>query len=387
MRTITWSCMACGLLLSAILGCNVRFLSDGYRFDYRGEQAQRTTSGQISAEIQRIEIDNRYGAVRVEPAVDGDTTWIWDLTCWANTSVQAEESLQQMQMQNSENLDVASWNLVFPEPPAHDLRGIRSNLTLKVPPTVTVTIGNRGDVDLRSLQGDIDINNRHGTVAVRDLSGSCRIANEHGDVTAQSVASARVSIRHGSASVSGVLGDLHIESEHGAVEVREVQGELRVTNEHGNIVANDIKGNAELETEHARMTVNNLSAGATLKNAHGPIRAENIRGDVTVQNRHGSTELNLDSTAVTCRCEHGSIKLVLNNPEIRMARAETSHASIHVIIPDSKYDIVVASADHGRIQSDVPFTTQASNSTTGEPPFAFKTRHGNIRIETSASAR
>ncbi len=50
---------------------------------------QRT--GQISAELQWLEVDNRFGAVEVQGADDGPAEWTWNLTVRAPSEELAEE--------------------------------------------------------------------------------------------------------------------------------------------------------------------------------------------------------------------------------------------------------------------------------------------------------
>jgi hypothetical protein len=358
--------------------------SGGYNFDFQGEKAQRKESGPIAPDVQRIDIDNQFGDVRIEPAESGEARWAWELTCWAQTKAVAEELLQRIELQRDETADRVRWKLVLPQGPVPELRGVRSNLTLFVQPAAKVTVENRhGNVELARLEGEIEVANGHGGVALSNLSAMCKVSNEHGNTTAENIQGAHFSCRHGSLAVHTADGDLEIDSQHGSVEVRQVQGKLAIKNAHSRIDANDIAGRADLETAHAEMHVSGVQGGATLKNRHGLIQATEVNGPIDVENHHGGTNLSVHSAEVSCQSEHGTVHLVAKNPDVQTIRVRTAHGSIHAVLPASVTSPIEARAVHGEVESEfsmaekpVPVEAESSGGR-----FEFETRHGNIRIE------
>ena len=67
------------ICLTLTAGCHYTF-SGGYRFDFKGFEASTSDSGAIPKNIQLIEIDNRFGDVKVKPSLNADSMWNWDLT-------------------------------------------------------------------------------------------------------------------------------------------------------------------------------------------------------------------------------------------------------------------------------------------------------------------
>ena len=71
--------VAVGLLLSGCPGGGVQFSSgvnqtDGFRFDFQGEEARRADGGEIDREVTSIVVDHRFGEVSVS-ATEDEPTW------------------------------------------------------------------------------------------------------------------------------------------------------------------------------------------------------------------------------------------------------------------------------------------------------------------------
>ena len=362
-------------LVLPLCGCNFKLtMSDGFTFDYGGEQATRTDSGSLPAGLEQIFIENRFGAVQVVATDLDDQGWSWELTTWASSVEVAEAFADEIEMKLEEEASTGRWTLVLPEPPKPRLRGVRSNLTLNVPATVAVEIKNRGDVVAQGLAGTAQVVNAHGDIGLRDLTGHCIVSNEHGDVAAANLATGKLSNRHGSLTAESIQGDLDVHNEHGSVTVNGVSGDLIVRNRHGKIEATGIEGSVDADCQHNDIIVNKATGDVKLRNRHGEIRAEEIRGRIDVENSHGAIELNVDSTTIQCKGSHSSMKLVLLNAAVESVEAATSHASVDVTLAANLPIAVAATAEHGDVQSDFPLVTSS------ESDFHFQTEHGNVRI-------
>ncbi len=325
-----------GLLLATAaltLSSCVNRSVDGYCFNRQGEPAARYEEGQISPEVQRVTVDNRFGKVIVQVA-DGAPKWSWDLTCWADTRDVAEHFTEQVELLTNETADQHGFTLILPEPPVPDLRGVESNLTLSVPDSVEVEVSNSfGPTEICGLQGDTIVRSKHGAVQLERLGGRVDVENRHGDVSA-----------------TEIDGNVDIQCRHGDIEVTDIGGEL------------------------------------LLRNAHGGILARQIRGNVDVENEHGGIDLGADSADVACRNRHGDLTLCLTGTELRRVRAETTFGDLELGVLGSLRPSIETDVDFGDVESDLPVHMMDTGADNFQDPAAdvprvtLKNKHGDIRV-------
>lgn len=371
----------------SLVGCSYRLTSlDGYEFDWHGETAGRQEEGDVVVDVRQIEIKNRFGSVAVEVA-EGEPSWSWELTCWSSTKEMAETFVAETRLQIMQDADTQTWEVVLPEPPQADLRGVRSDLVLRVPASVHVKVDNSfGNTAVHDIQGGTIANSRHGNLEFMNLAKSLEATSEHGSIKAERIPAARLKNRHGVIDVSEVAGGLEIHNEHGKVTVARVLGELLVECQHGDVVASEIAEQTQISTSHASIQLEDADGDVILHNRHGSVTALRVGGKIVADNQHGPIDLNVESAEVVCTNQHGRINLRLHNRELHRVIAETSHSELRVLVPESISPIVKAHTDHGKIESDIPIVPTGTGGDDFEstrvdtPRVSLKNRHGNIFV-------
>lgn len=230
------------LSLASIPACHIEIgggggwvTAGGYSFDRRGESAERQESGALPADAAALLVENRFGRVEVEAAADG-FAWEWEGRCWGKDQATAERLLQDLQLRVEEADGATRMRLVMPSP-SRELRGVESNLTVRLPAAARVSVENEfGGTDLRGVRGDVRVESEHGGVEIRDAGGAVSVENAFGPVEVHGAGGrAQLHNEHGAIQASGLSGDAVVECSFGPVEV-ECSGErVRVENEHGKV--------------------------------------------------------------------------------------------------------------------------------------------------------
>lgn len=311
------SCLALTSLL-VLSGCNINFnYVDGFSFDYTGETAEKNENDSIAAEVKTIEIENRFGDVKIE-ATDGEFGWNWDLKVWADSSDDANAYLELIEMQVSEDDGKQTWRLILPEENKNLLKGVKSNLTLLVPKGVKTEMVNRhGDSDVRGVGGSLDLENAHGNLHVEDLSGDAKVKVSHGNLTGEGMSFLNAEVRHGKIDVSGIASDCKIGSQHGNVTLGSVDGELNVEVSHGSITANNVGGTVNIDASHSNVKINELTQNAEISASHGSIKltlpadaSPKLDADVSHGNMSSDFENDDSGTQVLkLKAKHGNISV------------------------------------------------------------------------------
>lgn len=317
-RTVTLA----SLLLSCPLGlgCHVH-ISDGYTFNYRGETAQRSSSGIINDGVTTIVVTNKFGDVDVAHTSESGS-WSWNGQCWAASQSEAEDLVSQLEMVSSQDGEKQTWSVVLPEQ-RQKLRGVKSNLVIRVPAATSVVI-----------------NNEHGAVVTRGLAGSTTIRNQHG-----------------------------------AVDVSALEGLIEIRNEHGSIAADGLSGEARLDCEHGNTKVVASSGLLNLSSKHGNVDIEGSSSDVTLASQHGKASIETSGANLSCESEHCDVTIRSNNEAFETIVAEAAHSDIRLLLQPSTRPWLDLDVEHGKISSDFE-----SSEVEGSPHVRLKTEHGDIVV-------
>ena len=294
--------------------------SNGYRFDYQGEKAERSESDTIDEAIRTIEIDNRFGDIRIESTEEA-ATWRWTVACWADELELAKAFSEEVQIEVKVEDDRQRWHLVLPDS-VPELRGVKSNFTLFVPESMNVVVNNRhGDTEVKGTHGENKIGSSFGDVLLTGLGGSLNASNRHGDLT-----------------------------------ISNCDGNIEASNRFGDIVLENLNGNAKISNAHGDIEAYSISNGATIENSFGEIDARNIDGRVAAKNQHGEINLNLSQS------------------EIESIKATTSHDDIELRLPKDLKPMIVASVQYGEF--DNAFEEQEGDA----PIIRLGVSHGDVRV-------
>ncbi|MEM1069297.1 MAG: DUF4097 family beta strand repeat-containing protein [Planctomycetota bacterium] len=318
-KSLTSLCCV-SLCLVAATGCHVNF-SSGYSFDYRGEEVEKSVDGSVDSSVTAVHIHNRFGDIDIAPT-DGEATWSWTAKCWASQKSDAETFLAQLSFQTSQVGDELHWTVVMPEPDKK-LRGVKSNLTLRIPAELAVTASDE-----------------HGDILVTGLPQDVKLANRHGDVTVN--------------STSGVA---------------------RIENRHGNVYMKEALGHAEINCEHGDIGIDGASEVLQLQSRHGEVKVVNSTNEVISESAHTNVSIQSSGAKITCQAQHGGVTIDVMGDSLESVASTLRHGSIRVMLPNEMKARLKFDVEHGRMTTDVD-----SSDSTDDPLVEVSVEHGNISI-------
>jgi hypothetical protein len=317
----TYSQISLFALLVSICFCFSGCQYSGYMFDYQGESASKTKTGVFSQQTKRIEIDNQFGDVHIE-AINGEGDWIWTGKCWATEKADAEEFLKQLEMEVTEEGDTQKWTVVMPESNT-DLRGVRSDLTIKVHPDVLVVVKNK----------------------------------------------------HGNQNIQAMTGEVTLENAHGNIETVKLAGKTSIVNQHGDIVITDHHGRTSVDAKHGKLRVDGAGAALQIHCEHVDVVVSDANGIVDSVVKHGNIDVSCFGTTQSIQLKHGNAKITLANPEFESLSIDAEHGNVNVYLPSSCKPKVQARVEHGSIQNEFENSGAAD-----APKVESNSKHGNLKV-------
>ncbi|MFN0058170.1 MAG: hypothetical protein ACKVX7_06900 [Planctomycetota bacterium] len=372
-------------VVSISSACVYRTLSmtaDGYRFDRSGTRRDGANQGAFSVAISELSVENRNGKVLVEAlAEDQPASWEWTFSVWGETPEVAEALLAEVMLAGEETESRGLLRLKLPEDRKSDLRGLESNITLRVPASLAIKIRNRfGPTEVRGLIFSTHIKAAHGAIDAEDLSGAVFLETSFASLTARRIHNATVRNAHGAIHIVGVDGDLDARTTFAPLEAEDVSGNLTARNEHGEIKVSRVGGDADLETSFNGIVALEIAGDAKLNGEHGSIQGARLHGRTTARNSFGDVTLESDGSELTCRNEHGDVAIELMRADFQMVKADTKFGSIKVALPPHAEPAIAARASFGRVRSALPYLERNESGLTGKPLLELAVEHGDIRI-------
>jgi len=252
-------------LTSCEISVNRTSTQGGYTFDKVGEKLSRSESGALDGEVYSVAIDQMFGQVTVE-ATDGAPEFSWDLHCWGSTVEDAEMHLNEIRLEHTSPEGNHQFRLILPENTPPSLRGVESNLTVKIPANANVKVENRfGDSQVRGIRGSVTGSCQHCSVHLEDLEGIVDWKTSFDDLSASRISGGILRNSHGALHIDQVSGDLEVETSFDTANIKGVGGKLNATNKHAKLVISDITGPLDAQTSFALMSLTNIKGTATLQ--------------------------------------------------------------------------------------------------------------------------
>ncbi len=371
------------VLLLSSCGFHSVMHTSGYSFDKAGELRSRPETGSLPATMTSIEIDQRFGEVKVLVAA-GDPSFEWKLSCWGKTAEDAERFLTEITLERTESAGAHRFQLVLPEDPGSKLRGVESELTVHVPVMTRVLVRNSfGGVEVRGISGKVSGDCSHCSIELVDLSDSVEWKTSFNDLTATRIGGGELQNSHGEVVVDTVTGDLVAETSFAAARITGVRGSLEVENSHGKLSIERVDGTLTAKTSFSNLIVDGVGGDATLRNSHGSIEARSIVGEVDAETSFAGLQLESGGERVKVENSHGRIDITLTGPVIRHVEAETSFSNLEIRLPGGLHPALFIDQKYGEISCPLPVLLAGGNSSpvaAGAPQVHLKVRHGDIEV-------
>jgi hypothetical protein len=210
---------------------------------------------------------------------------------------------------------------------------IKTDLDISLPRKVAVSIvSRRGDVNIVSREGNLDLGVQHADVTVEDVTGNVKVSLEKGSAKVEEVTGdVRVDGRLNETSVTDVKGTVQLDGEfQESVKLARIGKTVTFKSSRTDMEFSKIDGDLSLDSDdlHAEQITGPLHLITRSKN----IRLEDVSGDVRLQDDNGGVDVEMHS---------------LGNVQI-----DNRDGDIHVGLPEKSGFRMDARTRDGEVQSD-----------------------------------
>jgi hypothetical protein len=374
-----------GMLLTLVSGCIYIHDSDGYSSADLQSVTNRVLQGEIPAGIKSVEIENRFGSIRVVASEREPAQWSWKLTVQARTTTAAQE------WANAANCtavqDGSRLQLTVSLPDNSGQRRIQSDLEIRVPKSASVRTRNQfGRTSISGVGGDVDATGQNGSIELRDLGGKVRAQTSFSSLSLAGAGAAWLKNQNGSIEASHLAGELEAQTSFASLTARDIAGKVKARNQNGKIEVIGAKGDADLKTSFAELHAEAIQGDARLENQNGRVSARGISGAVKANTSFANMEIESAGLNLSCRNQNGSIRIRATSPELDTLDAETSFSSIEVRLPAGLKPAIQARTSFAEVESDYPVLMKPRGQDAfaeveaGVPRVKLQNQNGRIRV-------
>jgi hypothetical protein len=365
-----------GMLLTLVSGCIYIHDSDGYSSADLQSVTNRVLQGEIPAGIKSVEIENRFGSIRVVASEREPAQWSWKLTVQARTTTAAQE------WANAANCTAVQ-------------DGSRLQLTVSLPDnsgqrrmkSASVRTRNQfGRTSISGVGGDVDATGQNGSIELRDLGGKVRAQTSFSSLSLAGAGAAWLKNQNGSIEASHLAGELEAQTSFASLTARDIAGKVKARNQNGKIEVIGAKGDADLKTSFAELHAEAIQGDARLENQNGRVSARGISGAVKANTSFANMEIESAGLNLSCRNQNGSIRIRATSPELDTLDAETSFSSIEVRLPAGLKPAIQARTSFAEVESDYPVLMKPRGQDAfaeveaGVPRVKLQNQNGRIRV-------
>ncbi len=264
---------------------------------------------------------------------------------------------------------------------------------IRVPRPIKVNVDNKfGNIAVKSIKKDVEINNQHGNIEIVDIMGTSKLKNSFGNTT-----------------VENINEGVEVDSEHGNVIVKNVSDKLIVLNSFGSVKASNIKGDVEIDNQHDGVYVDNLESNVKIKNKFGRVEAKDVRGNLNIENEHANIDVEDVVGDLLAYSKFGNVdvdnankftKIISKNGNIsyrskelieKGLEIENEFGNIDILVPSNQKGSFNIKAEFGEIKNKLGLnvtegiTEQSINDLIGNSntKFYIRSRNGNVNLYTN----
>jgi hypothetical protein len=415
-RLPVFSRCAAALLLS------LAFISYGGNLS---SSAVRTQNADISPDVKTIEVENKFGEVKVVAVESGPVGWSWKLETRAKTDALAQADAALVTLAAETNGDHLRLALVLPEK-NRDWQLV-SDLELHVRKASAIRVRNHfGPVEITGVDGPVDARSESGMIEVHDVqgklmaqtsfaslkvdgSGPATLKDQSGEIDAAHIHGAlEIETSFARLKATDIGGPLNARNQSGSIEAVRVQGKadlktsfatleasdiagpLKARDQSGSITAVRVKGNAELETSFAGLNMEEIEGDAELRNQSGLIKVRKVTGSIQAATSFAAMDIEGSGRTFICHNQSGMITLHAKSSALARIDAQTSFSALDVQLPAGIKPAIRAHTSFADVESDFPVLLKRS----GEDPFAgvdpavpriaLENQSGRIRVQSAS---
>ena len=371
--------------LCAVSGC--KFSSGSVFHGHSGNLPVRTNivvKGDIPAGLALVDVENRFGTVKVVGSDEPTGSWSWSLTVRAATEEDGQRAAALARCPAERMED--RFQIAVSLPDSRGEWAFSSEIEVRLPRAMAARVENHfGRIEVGGLAGAVQVSGQNGAVELRDIGGAVTASTSFAPMTAVRIGPAVLKNQNGKIDVAEVSGALEASTSFASMTVRNVSGSARLHNQNGSV---DLEGaaSAEIRTSFAGLSVKEIVGSATLANQNGRIAASKIGGALDAKTSFAPMEISGEGPSFVCWNQNGPIRLDIASGSVSNIAATTSFAAIDVLLPAELKPVIQARTQFAGIESDFPImmkpkgTDAFADAEKGAPRIRLDTQNGPIRI-------
>jgi len=302
-----------------------------------------------------IQVSNSFGNVRILESLSDSISIAAKVTIKSNNQEYAEElSKNIVKIDESGRIVKVFRDLNSSKSIKDKAVEINVDYEILVPANVRVNVKNKlGDVIIRNIKQDLEINNEFGNIEVSDISGALKLKNYFGDIEA-----------------INILGSVDITNQHNNVYVENIEDDVTIKNQFGNIKVKNLGGNLNIDNEY------------------GTVDIKDIEEDIFVNNKFGDIYVENANKFIKIISSNGNISLKAKNLIEKGMEIENELGNVYISLPSNQKGNFNILAEIGEIRNNFglkvseSITDQSINDVIDDSSIKFyiRTRNGNINL-------
>ncbi len=268
----------------------------------------------------------------------------------------------------------------------------KTDMEVYVPKNVQLEIRNSfGGVTVSGLNCKLDAQSSQQTIDVHDCTGSFKIANMYGNSKLSDL-TGNVSVNtRGDVEVSTIKGDVDVRDEFSEVRIRDVEGAVTVSNEGSSVSVDNVSKPVAIDARGSRVTATNLRDSLKINGSHQRIQVSDVTSNVTLASSYspsvslksikGNVDITFNSDRITLDDIGGYVKAVGQGSSVRV-----NTVSGPVDINTTMKDVVVNDFNKGCVITNEFGDVTLSTDSLSTDKVSVKGRNGDITLFLPAAA-
>ncbi len=212
---------------------------------------------------------------------------------------------------------------------------VTTDLDISVPRGSSIeATGTRGDIDISSVAGDVNVNSENAGVRLQDIGGNVKVDTRRSDLI-------RCANVRGSADLRG----------HGTdVELAKIAGQVTVSGDYtGSVSLRDLAQPVRVQSMRTELNVQRVLG--EIRFDRGSLNLQNVVGPLTLSTR--ATDVSLDgfTNGLDLTVDKGDIDLRPGRLPLGKMVVHTRSGNIELALPYTANFALNASTDHGEIDN------------------------------------
>jgi hypothetical protein len=292
---------------------------------HEGDSWVRTYTGSIPAAL-RLRV-NGNGPVTLTAGAGRDIGYTVKVSVMARTENEARRILSQQPI----HAEVRGEEAVLSLPGGAAI----STAVIRAPRLVLAVIGTNGAVDVRGIDGSLDVNSRAGALTCDRIHGDCKLITGGGDIHVGQVdGQLRCGTGGGQITVKSVGGQAILQTRGGDIETIQAGGAVTAETGAGEVHIASAKASVDATTGGGEIIVDKASGIVTARNVAGPVRVGEAAG-VSCESHSGGIHLTNVTGPMRVSTSVGSIFASLMAGRLVDSFLATGNGDITVVIPSN----------------------------------------------------